>query len=409
MIRCAECSYIIDEEMCVCPKCHTELKSVRVAQYGGVGGQPANWSPGTSPNARGSHGGSASWEIDAGLDAIMGRTRHDVDTDYMGDSNLETRLAKFHSYIEDDIKPYLPYKERQKIKENENLQRKEKFEKDTANALFTNSPQYIKQYFSPKLEHMLTVEEQLAKIRDGDGDRTKAADDKVTVIDPATGQEKVASVKFAKIRHTTNTVFDSGSESSGEFKENEYPSDDQRLVDPDYAQFHYFPMGNTGGDENKKNGGPLAPGFSQVEVDNFLSNDDVYPYLEETTEAYDYPQADEVDMMGERAYDKTPSVLTKDKNGSNVNIKDNDVTIEDNDTVFIIDANGKQKYNSKDTIRNNPNTTIEKQLSGLKNQKSPDALPGDPSETFNMDKIRGQEGLGTKYPWYQHTTPVPGI
>ena len=81
MIKCSKCEYSCDTNMCMCPKCHADIKSVRVAQYGGVGGgnPKKEWGPGSSPNSRNMQGGAFNYTVDAGLDAIMGQTRHDVD------------------------------------------------------------------------------------------------------------------------------------------------------------------------------------------------------------------------------------------------------------------------------------------------------------------------------------------
>jgi hypothetical protein len=347
--------------MHICPSCRNkiEVKNVRVAQFGGVGGgMPQKWMPGSSPNARETTGGGQfNFAIDAGLDAVMARTRKDVDNDYMYDANMESRLQQFHTYLEDDTKPYLPFKERQKIKEYENIQRREKFYKDTDKAVFENSPQFVKEHFGPKIEHMISMEDQLKTVRKNDDDRTKASADKVFTLDPE-GQEKLASTVVAKIRHTTNTVFGPHSD------------EEERTDSPDYSQFHTFPMGNSG---------DMVAGFSQGDVDKYLGGqglDQLNTFLSEENKniafSPDYADADEVDILGERDNSGLPSPIS----GSD-----------------------------------SANKTLEQQLSELYNQKSPDRLPSDPNAPHNMDEKRGQEGLQTKYPFNPlHTTPaVPSI
>lgn len=356
MLRCSKCKYICDAKMHICPSCRNELgdKPVRVAQFGGVGGgMPQSWQPGSSPNAKGMQGGAFNFAIDAGLDAVMARTRKDVDNDYMYDANLETRLQQFHDYFEDDTKSYMPFKERQKIKEYENIQRRNKFHDDTEKAVFENSPQFVKEHFPPKLEHMISLEESLMPVRKNDDDRTGIKQDKVIVINPD-GKETVASNVVARIRHTTNTVFGPHSD------------EEERTDSPDYNQFHYMPMGNSG---------DMTAAFSQGDVEKYLSGqglDELNGFLSEPTEAFSYPESDEVDMLGERANVGLPSPVR----GSD-----------------------------------SANKTLEQQLSELYDQQSPDRLPSDPNEEHNMDKIRGQEGLQTKYPFNPlHTTPaMPSI
>ena len=365
MTKCSNCNFICDKNMCLCPSCRTSLNtdsSIRVAQYGGVGGgNPPSWQPGSSPNAHGMTGGGGSnggfsSVVDAGLDAIMGRTRHDVDDDNMGESNFEARLHQFHKYREDDAKPYLPFKERQKIKEYENLQRRNKFTQDTERAVYENSPAYVKEYFGPKLEHMIPTEMQLNDVRKNDNDRTKAIDDQVVTINPD-GKEKVASTrKSDRIRHTTTTVF-------GPHDEEEESTDTIGK-----RQFNTFPMGNSG---------EMMAGFSSGEVDNYLKGsglDELNGFLDEPTLSYDYPEADEVDILGERGTDKLPSPL------ANADLS---------------------------------NTNMEKQLRSLKTQQTPSGMPSDPYEEHNLDKKRGQEGRGTAYPSKDlqlgYTGPTPYI
>ena len=113
-------------------------------------------------------------------------------------------------------------------------------------------------------------------------------------------------------------------------------------------------MGNSAG---------MAPMFSSDEVDNYLQEDglkNLNGFLEETTEAYSYPESDEVSIQGEQDRQGMPSPVEK---------------------------------------LTSTNRSTEQKLRDLKDAKSPDRLPNDLREPHSIDKYnKNQEGLGTKYP-----------
>lgn len=361
MIFCFNCKHLCDREMHLCPSCRISIndpKNVRTAQYGGGGsnGTPSPYTPGSSPHSRGMQGGTNfNVVMDAGLDAIMGRTRQNVDAEENPEINFETRLQKFHKYFEEDSIPYeLTFKERQEIKEKKNEQRRKQFLESTEMAVQTNTPKYINMHFKPKPEHVTPIEDSLHSVRNNDEERDSIYDDQVVFIDTE-GKERIAANRIAQQKIRRRTTFDT------------YDENDE-LDYVNQGQMHYFPRGNSG---------KLTPQFSQSEVEDYLGGDgmdQINGFLEEES-LMDYPGADQM-------------------------------TIDSYETAPM----GVPSPFAQQT-RSNGNQTTERKLQELNYPASPDRQPNDAYQSLNLDEIRGQEGLFTKYPsqslYLGKTAPTP--
>lgn len=345
---CPECEYICDDAMHLCPKCRFALddKNIKTAQaYGGVGGTPSNYAPGSSPlgNRGIGGGGSALWGAEDGLDAIMGRTRHDIPDDNEElERNFETRLQPFHDYVEEDLPPYyLTFKERQEWKDKKNKQRRRKSYEEGLKSIIENSPTYINLNFPPKPEHIAPMDFSLSIKRKYDEipERDSVTKDKVVYIDPD-GNERIASNRLAtpKTFHGRNTIF-------GPHSDDEDPSDP---LGAELNQFKALPgwVNQTPLYENQfdleENLGKEGQQFIDWSNENGKNLMDYY------SEHIDIPEKEEA----------LPSPVS----GSEVALTGN----------------------------------IEKQLEKLKKQRSPGRLPNDPYVDFRLDQIfnEGKEPVG---------------
>lgn len=106
----------------------------KFAQYGGVGGQYAPYSPGGSPLFRGGPSGGGGYGVnsfagDTSLDNLMGYHRKPEALGF--EKPLETMLETFHDDIEADIVGYLlDEEERKNLKRRKSIRVKEQFIKD---------------------------------------------------------------------------------------------------------------------------------------------------------------------------------------------------------------------------------------------------------------------------------------
>lgn len=145
-------------------------KSIKIAQYGGVGGGGTSspYSPGGSPIGKGGYN-PGGWDINALIEDIsfehfLARTHNPVDPSE--DRNIENRLEIFHRFSEDDTIPFeLTPRERYKKKVKEEIEKHEKFLQDAGNRLRNNSVKFIKEHYQPKNEHIVGIEELLSSKR----------------------------------------------------------------------------------------------------------------------------------------------------------------------------------------------------------------------------------------------------
>ena len=139
---------------------------LRLAQFGGVGGQYAPNSPGGSPMFQGGQSGYAGYAQnnfsgDIPMDDLMGRYRK---SDILGfERPLESLLEIFHESLEQDAIPYLlDFDERVKLDRKRKIRTKEQYIKDLSDGKFL--PEQNK-----KIEEKLqTVEQMLADARQND-------------------------------------------------------------------------------------------------------------------------------------------------------------------------------------------------------------------------------------------------
>jgi hypothetical protein len=113
----------------------------KVANFGGVGGQYAPYSPGGSPTFRGGPSGYAGYGVndfsaDLSLDTIMARTNKPLL--YGFERSIESMLESFHEDLESDIAPYLlTFEERLKLDLKKKIRNKEQYLKELKNPKVT--------------------------------------------------------------------------------------------------------------------------------------------------------------------------------------------------------------------------------------------------------------------------------
>lgn len=142
----------------------------KVAQYGGVGGQYAPFSPGGSPLFRGGPSGGGGYGIndfsgDVSLDQIMGFYRK---PEILGfERPMETLLETFHQSLEEDSAPYLlDEDERRKLKRKKLIRTKEQYIKDKAKREEQKDKKVENMEISDRLD---TVEDLLEEFRKNTG------------------------------------------------------------------------------------------------------------------------------------------------------------------------------------------------------------------------------------------------
>ncbi len=145
-------------------------KSIKIAQYGGIGGggTQSPYSPGGSPIGRGGYN-PGGWDINAYIEDIsfehfLARTHNPPDPSE--ERNIENRLEIFHRFSEDDAAPFtLTPRERYKKKVKEEIEKHEKFLQDASNRLKNNSVKFIKEHYKPQNEHITGIEQLLSSKR----------------------------------------------------------------------------------------------------------------------------------------------------------------------------------------------------------------------------------------------------
>jgi hypothetical protein len=140
-------------------------ENIRLAQFGGVGGggQGSPFSPGGSPIGRGgrNRGGqeiNLYVDEDANFDKLLRKTHQDFDG---RDNNIESRLSPQHKHYEESIPYVLTPEERMRAKLRAQLHNYKKSLENAANDLHKNSPKYIRENYTPKKEHLMTMEQAL--------------------------------------------------------------------------------------------------------------------------------------------------------------------------------------------------------------------------------------------------------
>jgi len=137
--------------------------SIRLGQYGGVGGQYAPFSPGGSPNFRGGPSGYAGYGVnnfsgDTSMDDLMGFYRKPDILSF--DRPIESLLETFHDNLELDAEPYLlDFDERTKLNLKKKIRNKEQYIKNLGKEKPKENP-------IPK--KIKTVEELLHEFRRND-------------------------------------------------------------------------------------------------------------------------------------------------------------------------------------------------------------------------------------------------
>jgi uncharacterized protein (TIGR03643 family) len=110
--------------------------SIRLGQFGGVGGQYAPNAPGGSPNFQGGTSGYAGYGVnnfsgDISMDDLMGYYRKPDILSF--ERPLESLLETFHDNLEKDAEPYLlDFDERVKLNLRKKIRNKEQHLKDLA-------------------------------------------------------------------------------------------------------------------------------------------------------------------------------------------------------------------------------------------------------------------------------------
>lgn len=165
-------------------------KSIKIAQFGGIGGggTASPYSPGGSPIGKGGYN-PGGWDINAFIEDIsfehfLARTHNPVDPSE--ERNIEVRLEIFHRFSEDDTIPFeLTPRERYKKKVKEEIEKHEKFLQDAGNRLRNNSVKFIKEHYKPKNEHVVGIEELLSSKRKyEDGFKSNLIDNIPDLIKP---------------------------------------------------------------------------------------------------------------------------------------------------------------------------------------------------------------------------------
>jgi len=136
----------------------------RIANFGGVGGQPGSFAPGGSPLFRGGPSGPSyginNFSGDVSLDSLMSRSNN---PDILGfERPLENLLETFHNDVEEDSIPYLlDFDERLQLKRKNKIRAKEAYLKSL------REPKPVSSFKkTPELESRIkTVEDLLEDMR----------------------------------------------------------------------------------------------------------------------------------------------------------------------------------------------------------------------------------------------------
>lgn len=178
-------------------------ENIRIAQFGGVGGggQVSPFMPGKSPigkggNNRGGHEINLYVDEDANFDKLLRKTHMEFDG---RDANIESRLTPQHKHYEESIPYNLTPEERMRAKLRAQLHNYKQSLENAANDLHKNSPQYIKQNFNAKPEHLMTMEQSLE-------DRHKYKKDYKFMGEEYKDPDKPSRIHFAISENDINRV-----------------------------------------------------------------------------------------------------------------------------------------------------------------------------------------------------------
>ena len=363
-----------------CPRCHGRFaeaeggEMVRVAQFGGIGGGPAGWAPGSSPMGRhrGTSNGAGRLYSGAGtakdMQSVLQRTYNPPDPDPT--RNWEKRLEPFHQHDEENQIPYhLSLQERHRLRVRKQIRLRQEYLADCAKSMEENSVPFIRENFHPKPQQVITLEEALdSKRRLKDDDRSPLEDD-VPPQEPAQRRHyEQPTYRHAspKVNRSIQTIFDN-------------PEDEEAPKDP------------FGADKNRKhktqfdgyiNHTPVMNTGLEVEQ-NLGKLNDYTQWLNESTILDFYPDVDEPARPNP---DPVPSPLI-----------DNAEQAED--------GNGPMK------LADDPNVPLEGKLSAL-NDSEPKRAPQITRKAPRYDewKHEGKEPQGNadSYPSQPGTSPTRG-
>ena len=213
--------------------------NIRTAQFGGVGGggNGSPFQPGGSPIGRGG-GNRGGHEInlyvdeDASFDKLLRRTHIEPDT---RDVNLEARLTPQHKHYEELIPYELTPEERLRAKFRAQLHNYKQSLENAANDLLKNSPEYIRNHYQPKKEHMMTMEQSLE-------DRHKYNKDFKYPREDYKDPDKPERLHFAITDKTINRIAEDYEIARRNRLTKEYPEERNEF---DENQFSYVPIGKT--------------------------------------------------------------------------------------------------------------------------------------------------------------------
>ena len=213
--------------------------NIRTAQFGGVGGggNGSPYQPGGSPIGRGgtNRGGqeiNLYVDEDASFDKLLRRTHIEPDT---RDVNIESRLTPQHKNYEELIAYELTPEERLRAKFRAQLHNYKKSLENAANDLIKNSPNYIRDHYQPKKEHMMTMEQSLE-------DRHKYNKDFKYPREEYKDPDRPSRLHFAINDQTINRIAEDYEVARRNRITKEYPEDRNEF---DEKQFSYAPIGKT--------------------------------------------------------------------------------------------------------------------------------------------------------------------
>ena len=137
--------------------------SKRIANFGGVGGQPSPYTPGSSPSFKGgpSGGGVNEFGADESLDTLMSRSHKPGIFGF--ERSMASILEAFHDGIEQDSEPYLlTFDERIKLDIKKKIRNKEEYLKELRNKENQIEINDVSEKIQKRLE---TVEDMLEYFR----------------------------------------------------------------------------------------------------------------------------------------------------------------------------------------------------------------------------------------------------
>ena len=260
--------------------------NIKTAQFGGVGGGYSKpYSPGSSPLSKGGGapiGVNDNTDDNNTLNRQIERTHLDPN---MSDDNLEKRLSdSYHkSYEKDNINYQLTPEERIRAKFRAKLHGMHQDLQAHADSIYKNSPEYIRQNFQPKPEHVSTYEQQLENRHQYKAKQKFDYEDEIVPqIKPSRVHYSISEKDIIKVaqeiqRTRRNRITD--------FDEGTYENED---IIP---QFSYAPLGPTPILTDMDQEGDLDKYFKNQMKETTRDNDGYKEYKLKDT-ALDYPDRD---------------------------------------------------------------------------------------------------------------------